>query len=97
MAFPQYKHTHSSKFQDSAKHIIPQDQKRLPVGPSKTQQQKVQLQMALAVTAVHVSTPGRQKKEYLKKSKKNCSVQNVEKPQLANIPREAKAPLLYED
>lgn len=37
------------------------------------------------------------KKEYLKKSKKNHSIQNLEKPQWANIPGEAKALLLYED
>jgi len=70
-------------------------------GPVKcSNKTKVQLQKALTMTTAHISTlrsPRGEKKDYVKKPKKNGSVQNPEKPQLTKIPREAKALLLYED
>jgi len=61
----------------------------------------VQLQEASAATAARFQCYGARekgiKKDYLETSKKNGSVQNLEKSQLTHIAREAKAPLLYED
>lgn len=56
----------------SANLTIPQDQRWLPAGPRKMQQDKVHLQKALAVTTEHILTLMSQKggeKDYLKKPK----------------------------
>lgn len=86
----------------SANHTIPQEQRWLPAGPRKMQQDKVHLQKALAVTTQHISTPRSQKgagegEYYMKKPKRKIAMSKIWKSHSSNIPRETKALLLYED